>query len=69
MRLSKYTQEILRFISADCRQYYTRAAATNNVERIIYIADELSDGSIVSILGRAGQTLKRIRRFAATVKI
>lgn len=67
MRLNRLTQGKFYDLYLLIADNIARAAATNNVEQIIYIADELSDGSIVSILGAYGTNVKEtdtpIRRY------
>src|SRR5699024_5703708 len=54
MRLNRLTQGKFYDLYLLIADNIARAASTNNVEQIIYIADELSDGSILSILGAYG---------------
>ncbi len=67
MRLNRLTQGKFYDLYMLIADNIARAASTNNVEQIIYIADELSDGSIVSILGAYGTEVKEtetpIRRY------
>ena len=67
MRLNRLTQGKFYDLYLLIADNIARAAGTNNVEQIIYIADELSDGSIVSILGAYGTNVKEtdtpIRRY------
>src|SRR5699024_921343 len=48
MRLNRLTQGKFYDLYLLIADNIARAASTNNVEQIIYIADELSDGSILS---------------------
>lgn len=67
MRLNRLTQGKFYDLYLLIADNIARAAAVNHVEQIIYIADELSDGSIVSILGAYGTNVKEtdtpIRRY------
>ena len=58
MRLNRLTQGKFNDLYMLIADNIARAAKTNNVEQIIYIADELSDGSIVSVLGAYGTDVK-----------
>lgn len=67
MRLNRLTQGKFNDLYMLIADNIARAAKTNNIEQIIYIADELSDGSIVSILSSYGTDVKEtdtpIRRY------
>lgn len=67
MRLNRLTQGKFYDLYLLIADNIARAASTNNVEQIIYIADELSDGSILSILGAYGARVQKtetpIRRY------
>lgn len=67
MRLNRLTQGKFNDLYLLIADNIARASSTRNVEQIIYIADELSDGSILAVLGAYGtevkKTLTPIRRY------
>lgn len=67
MRLNRLTQGKFSDLYLLIADNIARASAVTNVEQIIYIADELSDDSILSVLGAYGTNVKKtatpIRRY------
>ena len=67
MRLNRLTQGKFSDLYMLIADNIARASQVNNIEQIIYIADELSDGSILSVLGSYGtpvnETKTPIRRY------
>lgn len=67
MRLNRLTQGKFSDLYMLIADNIARASMVNEIEQIIYIADELSDGSILSVLGSYGtpvnETQTPIRRY------
>lgn len=67
MRLNRMTQGKFSDLYLLIADNIARASAVTSVEQIIYIADELSDDSIISVLGAYGTNVKKtatpIRRY------
>lgn len=67
MRLNRLTQGKFNDMYLLIADNIARASKNAGVEQIIYIADELSDGSILSVLGAYGTAVKKtatpIRRY------
>lgn len=67
MRLNRLTQGKFSDLYMLIADNIARASKVNEIEQIIYIADELSDGSILSVLGSYGtpvnETQTPIRRY------
>lgn len=59
MRLNRLTQGKFNDLYLLIADNIARASALNNVEQIIYIKDELSDGRILSVLGAYGTTVRQ----------
>lgn len=67
MRLNRLTQGKFSDLYMLIADNIARASMVNEIEQIVYIADELSDGSILSVLGSYGtpvnETQTPIRRY------